>query len=492
MENRTEIGKAIKNKLVDLDKNPSDFVWSKIEKDLNKKRKRRMLLWLIPSFLAIALLSSGLYYNSDFQDNLKKQKTQPNKEIKVQTPNSKSTDNSVQNEKPNPKLQKSGADEITTIKKTKSIKLVRESSKLVSTTNEYEEYEVVKKYKVVIKKEQITTKPIPLNATRKPAKPNSNKANIIASKTTKNINPTSKKTSKSKAKKQNKKIATRPFIVEKPENTILIKDTLIQKKTEIISEKTEIKKDTFPKIDSLHLKKTTTPKREYVKKEYATKTNELNPDVSIHAFYGPAIFGSLNGKSLINKTMDNLSKSHPVSSHYGIYVKTMFDKFGFRAGFSKINLKITTALGQNLITNYNNIDLKSDVNIKDTFANSSDIELQQKLSYYEIPLTFDYALKKDDTKFGIDAFTGFSFLILDKNELYLKSEKVEKQMIGEAKNISGVNISYDLGIGFTYKLTDKIGLDLNPIFKYYLNTFKENGEAKPYSLSLQTGINYKF
>ncbi|MHC0439960.1 hypothetical protein [Flavobacterium sp. 3-210] len=170
----------------------------------------------------------------------------------------------------------------------------------------------------------------------------------------------------------------------------------------------------------------------------------------------------------------------------------MFDKFGFRAGFSKINLKITKALGQNLITNYNNIDLKSDVNIKDTFANSGDIELQQKLSYYEIPLAFNYALKKDDTKFGIDDFTGFSFLILDKNELYLKSEKVEKQTIGEAKNISGVNISYDLGIGFKYKLTDKIGLDLKPIFKYYSNTFKENGESKPYSLSLQTGINYKF
>ena len=76
MENRTEIGKAIKNKLSDLDKNPSDFVWSKIETDLNKKRNRRILFWSIPSMVVIALLSSLLYYNFDFQDKNQKQETQ--------------------------------------------------------------------------------------------------------------------------------------------------------------------------------------------------------------------------------------------------------------------------------------------------------------------------------------------------------------------------------------------------------------------------------
>jgi hypothetical protein len=44
----------------------------------------------------------------------------------------------------------------------------------------------------------------------------------------------------------------------------------------------------------------------------------------------------------------------------------------------------------------------------------------------------------------------------------------------------------------TLKLNDKFGLDINPLFKYYLSTFKENGDAKPYSFSLQTGVNYKF
>ncbi|WP_431243859.1 hypothetical protein ACQ9BO_04975 [Flavobacterium sp. P21] len=267
---------------------------------------------------------------------------------------------------------------------------------------------------------------------------------------------------------------------------------MTQKKIEIVSEKTNIKKDSLPKTDSLQVKKPATPKREYVKKEYNTKTKEAKPDLSIHAFYGPAISGSLNGLSMISPTMDNLPKKHPITSHYGIYVKTMYDRFGFKTGFSKINLKTVTQLDQNLITDFKNINLKSDTNIKATFGSSNEVELLQKLSYYEVPLEFNYALKKDESKFDIDVFTGFTFLFLDKNDLYLKSEKITKQKIGEAKNISGLNVSYDFGIGITYKLTDKIGLDINPLFKYYLNTFKENGEAKPYSLSLQTGVNYKF
>ncbi|MNQ56499.1 hypothetical protein D3C85_706230 [compost metagenome] len=212
----------------------------------------------------------------------------------------------------------------------------------------------------------------------------------------------------------------------------------------------------------------------------------------MHIFYGPAIFGSLNSESMINPTLNNLSKSHPITSHYGIYVKNMYDRIGFRAGFSKINLKISTRLDQNLITNFNNIALKSDVNIQQTFGNSNNIDLVQKLSYYELPMEFNYAIIKNETKIGMDVFTGFSFLILDKNQLYLKSENVSMQHIGEAKNISGVNISYNLGLSISYKLNDKFGLDINPLFKYYLSTFKENGDAKPYSFALQTGVNYKF
>ncbi|TDP03786.1 hypothetical protein [Flavobacterium sp. 245] len=483
MENRTGIGKAIRGQLNNLDKSPNDFLWSKIEKDLNQKRRKRILTWLIPSLIAVVFLSASLYLNSDFQEKNQKQQTQPKKEI------SKGISNENQDLKPSQKtvLQKKEPDQITTITKTKNVKLVKESSKLITSTKEYEEYEVVKKYKVVIKKQQVKTAPIKLGTSKKPLK-----ASLSKNAKTPTKHKAAKNASNKKVKpynlRQNKKTEAKLPESYASEKTVL--DTLKNNETALKTD--QIQKDTITKTDSLLTKKITAPKREYKKTVYNTKPEENRPDFSIHAFYGPAIFGSLNGLSLISPTMDNLPKSHPVTSHYGIYVKTMYDRIGFKTGFSKINLKTTTNLDQNLITDFENINLKSETNIKETFGTSNEAELLQKISYYEIPMEFNYAIKKDESKFEVDAFTGFSFLFLDKNQLFLKSEKIAMQEIGEAKNISGLNISFDLGIGITYKLTDKIGVDINPLFKYYLNTFKENGEAKPYSLSLQTGINYKF
>jgi hypothetical protein len=499
MENKTEIGKAIKNKLDNLDKSPNDFVWSKIEKDLNGKRRKRILFWLIPSIFTVAVLSSLLYLNSDFQKENVDPKTSPQKGV------SNSTSSKNQNLPAN--QQKKGSDEVTTIKKTKTVKLVKQSTKFVTSTNEYEEYEVVKKYKVVIKKEQVTAKPIKTNA-KNPNTINAKKP-IIASKKGNSKNSIAQKTAKSgftnlkKPQKKNTSKISKNTIAGNttPKNSIsekkiVEKDTLnydSPKKnipTSIVI--TEPKMDSIAEKDSINLKKKPTPKREYKERIYQPQTTEKEPEFTISAFYGPAFFGSLNNKSMISPRMNDLSRSHPITSHYGVYVKTMYDQIGFRAGFSKINLKTTTRLNQNLIPDYTNINLKTEINVKETFGDSNQVDLMQNLSYYELPLEFNYAIKKDESKIRIEAFTGFSFLILDKNKLYLKSEKVSQRNIGEAKNISGVNFSYNLGLGLSYKLTEHIALDINPLFKYYLSTFNKNEDAKPYSISLQSGVSYKF
>jgi hypothetical protein len=504
MENKTEIGKAIKNKLDNLDKSPSDFVWSKIEKDLNNKRRKRILFWLIPSILTFTILSSLLYLNSDFQKE----------NIDPKTPSQKNASNSTssKNQTLPVNLQKKGSDEVTTVKKTKTVKLVKQSTKFVTSTNEYEEYEVVKKYKVIIKKEQITSKPIKTTAkdrntinAKKPivAYKKGNSKNGIAQKTAKSSFTNPKKTQKKEINKISKNTIAgnktpKNAISEKAitEKIIIEKDTITDNNfkkdlpTSIVE--AEPKMDSVAKKDSTDLKKKTTPKREYKERTYTPQTTEIEPEFTISVFYGPALFGSLNNKSMISPRMNDLSKSHPITSHYGVYVKTMYDKIGFRAGFSKINLKTSTRLNQDLIPDYTNINLKTEINVKETFGDSNQVDLVQNLSYYELPLEFNYAIKKDESKIGIEAFTGFSFLILDKNKLYLKSENVSQQNIGEAKNISGVNFSYNLGLGLNYKLTERIALDINPLFKYYLSTFNKKEEAKPYSISLQTGVSYKF
>ncbi|MEO6174105.1 MAG: hypothetical protein ABIP27_03035 [Flavobacterium circumlabens] len=493
MENRTEIGKKIKDKLADLDKNPSEFVWSKIETDLNKKRNKRILSWIIPVVIIAVLFCTLFYFNSDFQDKTQKSDNQAKQETTAKAPSQKTNlvSDQKQNQKSNPKLQKSGSDIVTRVKKTKSVKLIKESSKLVTSTNEYEEYEVVKKYKVILKKEQVTTKLIKSGTLKKTIQPKATENKLLIKKN-KTTETKSKKKTKTHSTKHSKKVVYKPLATEIPKNKSPEKDATTQK-TVSTPRVIEAKIDTIAKMDSLKLKKDTTPKREYKKTVYNTENKESDPELSVSVFYGPAISGSLNSTSMIDPSMDNLATKHPVTSHYGVYVKTMYDKIGFRAGFSKINLKTSTRLDKDeLIPNYNNIELKSEINIKQTFTGSNEVDLVQKLSYYELPIEFVYAFKKDESKIGMEAFTGFSFLISDKNQLSLKSEKVAMQNIGEAKNISGINFSYNLGIGISYKLNAKFSLDINPLFKYYLSTFKESGDAKPYSFSLQSGVSYKF
>ncbi|WP_281230922.1 outer membrane beta-barrel protein [Flavobacterium gelatinilyticum] len=494
MENKTEIGKAIKSKLDNLDKSPSDFVWSKIEKDLNNKRRKRFLLWLIPSILTLTILSSVLYFNSDFHEKNTAQKTPSQKDVPDIVFSKKQTLPA--------NLQKKGLDDITTVKKTKTVKLVKQSTKFVTSTNEYEEYEVVKKYKVTIKKEQITARPLKTNAknpntinSKKPitAYKKDNPRNYIAKKTEtadyknpkksqkKNINEITRNTNPKNSIAENKIPEKDTIAYNNPEKNITV--------TTVIDEP---KIDSITKKDSINLKKKITTKREYKERIVQPQKTETEPEFTISTFYGPAVFGSLSNKSMISPRMNDLSRSHPITSHYGVYVKTMYNQIGFRAGFSKINLKTSTRLNQDLISDYNNINLRTEVNVKAIFGDSNQVDLVQNLSYYELPIEFNYAVKKDESKIGIEAFTGFSFLILDKNALYLKSEKVSAQNIGETKNISGTGFSYNLGIGLSYKLTEHIALDINPLFKYYLSTSNKNEDAKPYSLSLQSGLSYKF
>lgn len=68
MENRKDIGKALKDKLNNLEKIPSDRLWTSIENDLNKKKKRKRLFWFISSLIIVGLLSTILFFDQTQQE----------------------------------------------------------------------------------------------------------------------------------------------------------------------------------------------------------------------------------------------------------------------------------------------------------------------------------------------------------------------------------------------------------------------------------------
>ncbi|MBO9583375.1 MAG: hypothetical protein J7574_04380 [Flavobacterium sp.] len=527
MENKKEIGKIFKDKLELLDKSPSNNLWASIESDLNKKRKRRLLFWLIPSVLLMGIASSifilELNQNQNKPLNFEEDKTvidrsettnDQKKPLVIKNNTSQDSVNKTiyTTKSTAKKTVETPSETKTTIKKSRTEKLIKQSSKLVATTDEYEEYEVVKKYKVIIRKNKtVTTSKKPNSVSEKPEsapkKSNSTakKASVISRKpsaktTLKNPknNISKNSTSKNSVAKSKKKKST---IQERQSDSVVSQDNQPIKTEDSEKSNTKTTKESLEDSDNPKTikqysiipqqKKKTTPKREYIEREYPEQTSEKEPEFSVSVYYGPAIYGSLSGKSTINESFDDVSKSHSITSHYGVYFKTMYGKFGFKAGISKINLKISNHLNNQSQINYENMVLTNN-DIYNVIANDEDIRLVQKISYYEIPFEFIYAIKKDETPYGIEAFSGFSAMMSDANELYLSSNNLKNERIGSTKNLNKMNLSFNLGMGLYYKLNDKFQLDFNPIFKYYLSTFKDYSAPKPYSLSLQSGVTYKF
>ena len=143
-----------------------------------------------------------------------------------------------------------------------------------------------------------------------------------------------------------------------------------------------------------------------------------------------------------------------------------------------------------------NISLISVANIvsgkssPEVFAATSNSSLNQSLGYIEVPLEIQYALS--NKKLGVNVIGGFSSFFLNDNKIFSEAEGA-KTFIGKANNINKVSYSANLGLGLNYKFSKKIDLNLEPMFKYQINTFNNtSGDFKPYFIGVYTGFSIKF
>ena len=114
----------------------------------------------------------------------------------------------------------------------------------------------------------------------------------------------------------------------------------------------------------------------------------------------------------------------------------------------------------------------------------------QQLGYVEVPMELNYAVL--DKKFGINIIGGVSSLFLVDNAVSLESDQLITEM-GEANNANDINFSTNIGVGFNYEISQKLQLNVEPIFKYQLNTFSETaGNFRPYSIGVYSGLSFKF
>lgn len=237
---------------------------------------------------------------------------------------------------------------------------------------------------------------------------------------------------------------------------------------------------------------------------------------SIASNVSPVYFGSLGEGSSINNQLDNNPKSSTISMSYGIAAKYNISKrFKVRAGVNRVDLNQTTSdvivfsdqglTSRNASAQQNNITLNSDISsisivsnrtltdnstIPEVFNSKIPGDLDQRFSFIEVPLELEYSLI--DKKFGFNVIGGFSTLILNNNDIYADIDGVST-LIGEANNINSTSFTANFGLGLNYKLAKNWQINLEPQFKYQINTFNNiSGNFRPFFVGVYTGLNFKF
>ncbi len=253
------------------------------------------------------------------------------------------------------------------------------------------------------------------------------------------------------------------------------------------------------------------------KEDFADLKEEKDPvkRLRVTTTAAPIYYDKMGSGNSIDPRFANNETSGEISMSYGInFAYQLSEKVRIRSGISKVDLSyntkdiaFTAAVNPYVLSG---IDYKGEIpkyRIENTAArpfgnlnasaefNRSSLAspvtgyLNQRLGFIEVPVEIEYVIV--DKKIGVNIIGGASTLFLDENVISLNSSNFSTN-IGEANNLNSVSFSTNIGVGLDYKLSPKFQLNLEPIFKYQVNTFNHTNELNPYYFGIYSGFSFKF
>ncbi|MBC2843806.1 hypothetical protein [Winogradskyella flava] len=520
MSDKKNIDRLFQEKFKDFEVAPNDAVWNRISESLpNKKKKRRVVaLWWqiggVAAVIALLLTVGSSIFNSDIE-TIENPVIVDTKEENG-TQNSNGT-NSASNKKQN---------DITDDHQSKSSKYVDSSED----------------YKAPDDTSEKNSAPENKNASKQLTSPHTSQLNAI-------VNSSNQMEEKSNSEEANSlnKITGK----NKNEDKVASKtgdeedDIFLKSKVKSTIEKS-IKKNESAVVDNGTSEKSqNTSNSEYSSDLDKEKANALLEESnkesiekaiaaqdhidekekedeqsrwSIAPNVAPVYFNSLGQGSSLGSQFNENSKSGDINMSYGItgsYAITK--KLKIRAGINRVNLSQTTAnvlafsnnefaarsssnsgsrpINENIKSKGSNVVLMSGNMLNgnttpELFNAKTTGNVDQRFGFIEVPLEAEYRLL--DKKFGLNVIGGFSTFFLNQNEIYADVDG-EATLIGEASNINSTSFSANLGLGLDYKLSKQWNINLEPQFKYQINTFNNtSGDFRPFFIGVYTGLSFKF
>ncbi|MFD0963159.1 outer membrane beta-barrel protein [Pseudofulvibacter geojedonensis] len=226
----------------------------------------------------------------------------------------------------------------------------------------------------------------------------------------------------------------------------------------------------------------------------------------------PVYYNSLSSGSPIDEQFKGNRKKGKVNMSYGVNVSyNLNKKLRVRTGVNKVelgynteNVAVVPAAEGASIDFIKNVSMTSEAThlniasadgfavsqIPSSFRNLFDARISQKFGYIEVPLELSY--KVSHKKLSIDLIAGMSTFFLDKNEVHAETNSFTTYL-GEANNLNKTSFSTNFGVGFNYQISKAFHLNVEPTFKYQLNSFSnDSGNFRPYLLGVYSGFSFKF
>lgn len=494
MSDKKNIDRLFQEKLKDFEVTPAKSVWKNISANLknNKHDKKGVIVWWRVAGIAAAILLL-FTINKLVQNN----NTITTSEETIVDVNSKK--DTINND-----LQDVVNKENIIAKEKNILETIKHKSSNNSITN------------------NITTAtqnilPITKSKPQNNNTSNLNKVDVFASSTqTKNVLAQNTKSKLLNEKTRNKSIdkARIDAILKNDTNT---KEAIAAKesnnKTKIEEEKDIIKSKEINTIIEEEKMSLTDAVATIEKEDIEDNTDEKLERWKIASNIAPVYFNTLGKGSSIHPQFNNNSKTGNINMSYGVSGSYAINKkLSVRAGINKVNLGYSTnnvvvfanvdspnnpqllrnmqlnEAGQNL--SFISVEVFNFAQVPDLINNFIKSSIDQRLGFIEIPLELEY--KISDKKVGINLIGGFSALFLSENEIYSVLNG-NSTLLGEATNINNTSFSANFGLGFDFKILDKLNLNLEPVFKYQINTFNNtSGDFKPYFIGIYSGLSFKF
>jgi hypothetical protein len=485
MKKNKNIDSFFKERFSDFEQSPPPEVWSSIKAKLNKEKSERKVIpfWFKTAGVA-ALLLLLFTLGGKFLLSEKIQKnevtTQENTPLK-NTQEPINEDAVVQGQDANTILDTSNSQENANSKGNKILQTQKTPSVATSnTTNSLKN-----------KSAQITT-----DKTTKQIIKNTNQ---VVAKNEKNFtNPVQKSFDNPVVEQSNKEVINEKSIQN------ISKDSV--QETIVAHQETAKKTSIFDAIEEIQ-----------ENEEKVLQQSKDNKNWEVTPNFAPIYYSSLsNGSSIDPSFADNPQKSDLTFS-YGIQVSyAISNKVKIRSGVNAVNLRYATgdvevvsapvAVALKSI-NYGGKQTVVTVADKGTYtqpsgdtpfenispkSTSGNAELTQEIGYLEIPLELQYAVLSNKSKLGINLIGGFSTLLLNNNEVYVR-EGSYKETLGTSNNLSKTSFSTNIGLGINYKFSKKLLFNIEPLFKYQLGTYTDSSvDYKPFYIGVYTGFRFKF